>query len=192
MSKSPRIEKRQLIARTQVFRVEQIDLLFANGSRRCYERLRGGERASVLMVPLLDPQTVLLVREYAAGTLDYQLGLPKGRVEADEEPLASANREMKEEIGYGARRLTCLKDMTVAPGYIAHSTHIILAEDLYPEKLEGDEPEPIEVVPWALSELEDLLKREDFTEARSIAALFLTRDVLRARSHPHEAQNSLR
>ena len=181
MPEPPRIRKRDLIAHTEVFRVERLDLLFSNGQVRHYERLLGGDRASVLIVPMLDSHTVLLVREYAAGTLDYQLGLPKGRVEADEDPLTAANRELKEEVGYGARRLSCLKQMTVAPGYIRHSTHIILAEDLYPEKLEGDEPEPIEVVSWKLARLGDLLQRDDFTEARSIAALYLTRDELVAR-----------
>ncbi len=42
----------------------------------------------------------------------------------------------------------------------------------------GDEPEPLEVVPWRMSELSQLLAREDCTEARSIAALFMTREYL--------------
>ncbi len=56
-----------------------------------------------------------------------------------------------------------------------HQTHIVLATDLYPNRLQGDEPEEIEVVPWKLSEIDTLLQAADFTEARSIAALFLTR-----------------
>ena len=65
--------------------------------------------------------------------------------------------------------------MTVAPGYLSHTTHIVLARELYPSRLAGDEPEPIEVVPWRLEELDGLLADPDFTEARSIAALFLVR-----------------
>jgi ADP-ribose diphosphatase len=85
-----------------------------------------------------------------------------------------------EEIGYGARSLTHLTSLTVAPGYLSHTTHVVLAQDLHEQRLEGDEPEEIEVVPWPLSDIEQLLTRDDFTEARSIAALYLTRERLKA------------
>ena len=49
-----------------------------------------------------------------------------------------------------------------------------------PEKLEGDEPEELEVVPWRLDQLHELVQREDVTEGRSIAALFLARAALAA------------
>ena len=71
----------------------------------------------------------------------YEVGLPKGRLEEGESILEAAQREMKEEIGYGARELTELTELSLAPGYMTHITHIVLARDLYPEKLEGDEPE---------------------------------------------------
>jgi ADP-ribose diphosphatase len=61
----------------------------------------------------------------------------------------------------------------VAPGYLFHTTHIVLARSLYPQQRPGDEPEPIEVVPWRLQESDRLFDREDFTESRSIAALLL-------------------
>jgi ADP-ribose diphosphatase len=53
-----------------------------------------------------------------------------------------------------------------------------LASDLYQKRLDGDEPEPIEVVPWKISALDELMGCQDFTEARSIAALYLVRDLL--------------
>ena len=68
--------------------------------------------------------------------------------------------------------------MTLAPGYIGHQTHVVLAQQLYPEHSEGDEPEEIEVVPWSLDRTSELLLRDDFTEARSIAALFMIRELV--------------
>lgn len=178
MPEKPQVLRRQVIAQTGVFRVEQLDLRFANGTQVRYERLRGAGGGAVLVVPLLDADTVLLIREYCAGVDRYELGLPKGRIEPGEDPLAAANREIMEEIGHGARRLEVLRTMTLAPGYVDHATHVVLARDLYAERLPGDEPEEIEVVPWKWSRLEALMGREDFTEARSIAALFLTRELL--------------
>jgi len=159
-------------AQTRIFRVEQVDLAFSNGNRRCFERIVGGW-GSVLVVPMPDARTLLLAREYAAGTDRYELGFPKGVVEPGEDPLEAAGREIREEIGFGARDLRSVHKVSLAPGYIQHETHLVLARDLYRERAQGDEPEPIEVLHWNLDELDALLERDDFTEARSIAALFL-------------------
>jgi ADP-ribose diphosphatase len=184
MSRSPRIRDRRLIASTRVFRVEQLELEFANGERRHYERLLGGEHGAVLIVPWLDDQTFLLVREYAAGSGRYELAFPKGRIENREDVLYSANRELQEETGYGARRLELMRTVALAPGYIQQKTHLVLARDLYQSRLPGDEPEPIEVVPWRFTELEALLARDDFSESRSLLALFLGLGILGLLSTP--------
>jgi ADP-ribose diphosphatase len=171
MPEKPRITDRRIVANSRLFQVEELDLQFSNGVRRRFERIVGGSAsASVLVVPMRDRDTVLLVREYAAAMDRYELGLPKGVVEHGEDPLQAANREIMEEIGHGAERLRHLIELTLAPAYIEHRTLVILAQDLYPRRIPG--------VPWRLSELESLLQRPDCTEARTIAALYLTRTLL--------------
>ncbi|MGB3620927.1 MAG: ADP compounds hydrolase NudE, partial [Ketobacter sp.] len=59
--------------------------------------------------------------------------------------------------------------------------HIVLAQDLYPKTLPGDEPEPLEVVEHPLEDIESLLAMDDFTEARALAALYMARDIYRKR-----------
>jgi len=161
------------------YRVERLDLEFSNGERRRYERLKSRGHGSVMIAALADADTVLLVREYAAGTHRYELGLPKGRIDAGEGWAEAAGREMREEIGFGAERLTRLRGLTLAPTYMSHEIHLVLAEGLFPERLPGDEPEPLEVLPWRLDRLHELILREEFSEGRSIAALFLLREWLR-------------
>ena len=135
------------------YRMERMDLEFSNGERRKYERLHGRGHGAVAVVPMLDAETVLLVREYAAGVHRYELGLVKGRIDVGETPLEAANRELMEEAGYGAR-------------------------DLYPKRLPGDEPEALELVPWKLADIGELILREEFSEGRSVAALFIAREWL--------------
>lgn len=161
------------------YRMERLDLEFSNGERRRYERLHGRGHGAVAVVPMLDDETVLLVREYAAGVHRYELGLVKGRIDAGETPEQAADRELMEEAGYGARRIDVLRTLTLAPVYMSHLTHVVLARDLYEQRLPGDEPEELEVVPWKLAEIDQLLDREDFSEGRTIAALFLAREWLR-------------
>ncbi len=181
MPKNPTILAKKLLAKTRLFRIESLDLQFSNGARRTYERLGRGDPGggAVLIVPMLDDNTVLLIREYSAGVDRYELGLPKGKTDPGENTLEAANRELKEEVGYGAKKLLHLKSLSIAPGYLEHMTEIVLAKDLYTEKLPGDEPEELEVVPWKMDNLNQLFARGECTEARSIAALFLTREYLK-------------
>lgn len=159
-------------------KIEKLDLEFSNGEKRSYTRMHTHGLGAVIIVPMLDEETVLLVREYACGLHHYEVGLPKGRIEKGESPIQAANREMKEEIGYGGKRLEELTALSLAPGYMTHVTHVILARDLYPEKLEGDEPEELEIMPWNINDLGKLTARDDCTEGRSIAALYITREYL--------------
>jgi len=169
----PEILMRQTVARSRLLRIEAVDLRFSNGVERQFERLQGSGRGAVMVIPVMADAHLMLVREYAAGLHNYQLGFPKGLIDPGETPEQAANRELKEEIGYGANRLIKLKSVTMAPQFFAAEMHIFIAEDLYPEQLEGDEPEPLEQVPWSLSKTDALLAQPDFTEARSIAALLL-------------------
>ena len=159
--------------------VEEIDLEFTNGERRLYHRVRSTTPGAVIVVPMLDDDTALLIREYAAGTHRYELGLVKGKIDPGETPEDAANRELKEEAGYGARSLRVMRRITLAPTYMGHETILVLARDLYEERLAGDEPEPLDVVPWRLDALHELILRDDFSEGRSIAALFLVREWFR-------------
>ena len=171
------------MAQSQLFGIEAMDLEFSNGAIRRYERLmRGkGSHGAVLIVPMLDNETVLLIREYSGGVDRYELGLAKGKIDAGETALQAANRELKEEVGYGAHKLRQISSFSIAPSYMEHMTEIILAQDLYPEKLPGDEPEELQVIPWKLTNLTELVGSGECTEARSIAALYMVRDYMQQR-----------
>lgn len=175
----PIISNHKQVAQSRLFKIEQIDLAFNNGETRQYERMLGSGRGAVMIVPMLDDETFILVREYCAGTHSYELGFPKGLIDSGEHAEQAANRELKEEIGYGANNFIHLQQVTMAPAFFSAKMDIFIADQLYPEKLVGDEPEPLELVPWKVSEYKKLLNQADFNEARSVAALMLIVDRLR-------------
>lgn len=175
----PTIRSARQTAKSKLFTIEQLDLLFSNGEVREYERIAGGSRGAVMVVPMKNQHTMLLVREYCAGTHTYELGFPKGIIDPGEKPEQAANRELKEEIGFGAQSLIHIQQVMMAPAFLNAKMEIYLAEALYPDTLVGDEPEPLEVVEWPLADYLNLLSQADFNEARSIAALMLVVDKLR-------------
>ncbi|WP_016798894.1 ADP compounds hydrolase NudE [Vibrio cyclitrophicus] len=174
----PEILAQQTVAQSKLFSIESLDLRFSNGEERTYERMKPSGRNAVMMVPITEQGDILLVREYAAGTERYELGFPKGLIDPGEQPNEAAVRELKEEIGFGANKLTPLKEVILAPSYFSSKMTLFIAEELYPEKLEGDEPEPLDIVRWPLAQAEELLTHLDFCGARSITALLLTLRVL--------------
>lgn len=179
MKQLPEILKRTLIASSRFFKIEAVQLKFSNGEQREFERMQGYNQGAVMVVPFYDNETLLLIREYGAGTHSYGLGFPKGIIDPGELPDVAANRELKEEVGFGAQRLQPLKTVSMAPSYFSSEMHLFMAFDLYPEQLEGDEPEPLEVIKWPIAKIDELLARDDFQEARSIAALLLAIKALK-------------
>ncbi|MCY1289323.1 ADP compounds hydrolase NudE [compost metagenome] len=183
MRQKPTVLGREVVARSRLFTVEELQLRFANGVERTYERLanRGTGYGAVMVVALADAEHALLVEEYCAGTDDYQLSLPKGLIEPGEDVLLAANRELKEEAGFGARQLEYLTELSLSPGYMSQRIQVVLARDLYEERLPGDEPEPMRVDKINLRELTSLVQHPQFSEGRALAALYLARDVLSQR-----------
>ncbi|RAU48755.1 MULTISPECIES: ADP compounds hydrolase NudE [unclassified Pseudomonas] len=183
MRQKPTVLAREIVASSRLFRVEEVQLRFSNGVERVYERLvgRGNGYGAVMIVAMLDAEHAVLVEEYCGGTDEYELSLPKGLVEPGEDVLAAANRELKEEAGFGARSLEHLTELSLSPGYMSQKIQVVLATDLYEERLLGDEPEPMRVDKINLRDLASLAQNPQFSEGRALAALYLARDLLTLR-----------
>lgn len=188
MPEKPKVLNEDIVADTAIFRIQSQQLRFSNGVERTYERLvaKGNHAGAVMIVAVNDDNEVMLIREYSAGTECYELSLPKGLIEHGETLHDAANRELKEEVGMGAENIQFLSEMTVSPGYMSYRLQVVIATGLYPEKLEGDEPEPIEVIPTDMDEAILLANGDQITEARAIAALYMTRERLKANEIPQE------
>lgn len=176
----PIVKDSNIIAQSKIFTIESLDLEFSNGQQRTYERVKANGRGAVLTVAITLDKKLILVKEYAAGTNRYELGFVKGLIDPGESIVQSANRELKEEAGFGAKKLMHLQSLCTSPGYIASQIEVVLATELFVEKLPGDEPEELELVYWPLDDYQALLQRNDFNDARCYAALFLVLDYLRS------------
>lgn len=177
--KKPTILRVETVARSRLFAIEAVDLEFSNGVRRVYERMKPTSREAVLIVPIVDDH-LILIREYAVGTESYELGFPKGLIDEGESVVEAANRELKEEIGFGAKQFTFVTKLGMAPSYFSSKMNVVIAEGLYEESLTGDEPEELLQVRWPIAKMMTLLNEDDFSEARNVSALFLVREWLKA------------
>jgi len=127
----PKINGQKQVAKSRLFTIEQLELTFSNGEERQYERMLGSGRGAVMIVPMLDSETILLVREYCAGTHSYELGFPKGLIDPGELPEQAANRELQEEIFYGSDQLQHLSQVMMAPAFFNAKMDIFIARHYY-------------------------------------------------------------
>ncbi len=168
----PRILAKKVALQSRIFTVEALSLQFNNGVKAEYERMVSSPNGAVLIVAVLEGHFVL-IKEYAAGLEHYELTFPKGKVDPGEGWAEAAKRESMEEIGFLPKQVRLLDTVSLASGYMTHKTHIVLAEDLLVQSAEGDEPEPLEVIHWPISDWKNLLKEPCFTEGRSYAAVMI-------------------
>lgn len=136
---------------------------------------------AVALVPLLDAQHVILVRQWRNAVGRASLEIPAGTLAPGEDPEACAQRELMEEIGFRPRSLTPLYITALAPGYSSEQLHLYLAEDLVPERLAQDEDENIEVLTFSWDEVDDLLLRGELADAKTLAGLLLVEKMLKGR-----------
>lgn len=177
MTETPRIHDVTTVAQTRIFQIERVSLEFSNGAKRQFERINNGGPGAVMVLAITSDE-LILVREYAVGAERYELGFVKGLIDPGETPEHAAERELKEEIGYGALDIRHVRKMTATPHYTCSISHLLLAQDLYPETRQGDEPEALTQLRWPLTELDSLLEHPDITDARTLHAIYWLRDYL--------------
>jgi ADP-ribose pyrophosphatase len=126
---------------------------------------------SVVIMPVDADGGIWFVRQYRHAAGREILELPAGTLEAREEPQACADRELREEIGMRADRLTRIGGFFLAPGYATEFMHVFFAEGLHPDRLPGDVDEelfPEKLTPAAVS---GMLASGGFEDAKTVAAL---------------------
>jgi len=149
-----------------------------NGKTTQLEILRHPGASAV--VPIHQDGRVVLIRQLRHAAGGYIFEIPAGKLDQGEDPKRCAARELEEEVGYCAGRLTLLTSILTAPGFTDEVIHIYQASDLIPGKQNLDQDEVIEVVEWPLNVA--LAKIQDGTirDAKTIIGLQLT-----SLSYPH-------
>lgn len=124
-----------------------------------------------LIVPFLDKNTVILLRQLRPVVGEYIYELPAGTLDKDESPLSCARREIVEETGYRAERYKLLGTVYPVPGYSTEKIFIYRADGLKPARQLVEEDEVIESRPFSKSAVRKLFKQGKIVDAKTICAL---------------------
>jgi ADP-ribose pyrophosphatase len=121
---------------------------------------------------------VLFVRQYRHATGGDLLELPAGTLDDEEDPQVCAAREIREETGKAAEKLTKLGEFYLAPGYSTEFMVVYLATGLNDNPLDADDDEFLSVESIPVAEAIKTAERGGIPDAKSLAALFLAKPFL--------------
>jgi ADP-ribose pyrophosphatase len=167
--KTMKIEKISTIHIGKAFSVEEVQVSLPTGKRKTYDRVN--HRDSVTILPVDEEGTIWFVRQYRIGSDKELLELPAGVMEYGEDPLSSAQREIREEIGMAAKSWKPLGSFYLAPGYCTEINYVFLAQDLYAAPLDMDEDEFLTIEHIPLNEVLAMVKNCNLVDGKSLAAL---------------------
>jgi ADP-ribose pyrophosphatase len=140
---------------------------------------------AVTILPVDADGNILFIRQYRHAIGVDLLELPAGTLGSNEEPLACARREIREETGFAAGELVKLGEFFLAPGYSTEYMHVYLATDLHHDPLPGDEDEFITLEPMPIERAYALAGNGGVVDGKSLAVLLLARSrILKSGNNP--------
>lgn len=158
-------------------REDRVSLHDGSEAKREYIRHPG----AVMILALLDENTLLLERQFRYPLSRHFLELPAGKMEAGEDPRLTAQRELMEECGYQAASWRHLATMHPCIGYSDERVELYLARDLTHVGHALDDGEFLEVVPMKIAEALERVHSGEITEVKTMIGLLWLDKMARSR-----------
>ena len=138
-------------------------------------------KGAAAVVPVFEDGTTLLVRQHRVAVDRMTLEIPAGKLDsADEDPLDCAVRELREETGLAAERMTLLTSLLTTPGFCTEKIALYLAQGLSQGETHPDEDEFLGLVRIPLEEAVAMVMRGELRDGKTICGLLMAREALRA------------
>lgn len=126
---------------------------------------------AVVIIPLLDDDHVVLERQFRYPVNRVMLEFPAGKLDAGEDPLLCAQRELQEETGYLAGEWAYAGAMHLAIAYSTEIIHIFFARRLTAGAAQLDKDEFLEVHTKSIEDLAEACRQGGVTDAKTLACM---------------------
>lgn len=130
------------------------------------------------VIPLNEKGELYMVRQYRKPIEAVSLEIPAGKLDHGEDPQICAERELKEETGLSANKITHLASVHSTPGFSNEILHLYAATGLSEGESCADTDEFISTEKFAVTQLEDMVLNGEITDAKSIIGIFLADKII--------------
>ncbi len=168
-----KIKKSEILFKGKVFDIKLDEIEYdssGNNGRREVVLHPGG----AVVLPVTDAGKIIFVRQFRYPFQEWVLELPAGKLDPGEDPQTCATRELTEETGYTAGKITKLGHIYTTPGFCNEILHIYLAENLTPGKHAREEGEEgMQIIELTIDEVKNKINSGELVDAKSISGVMM-------------------
>jgi ADP-ribose pyrophosphatase len=171
-----RVLKSTVVFQGRLFRVLRDEIVEPTGLRSTRDVVRHNGSAVILAVDRSSSKKnpwIVMERQYRHAANQFLWELPAGKLDAGEDAIAGAKRELAEETGYRARKWRPLVTYYASPGFLGESMQVFLAEDLYAGDAAPEEDERIEIRLVKLSDILKMIEKGAIHDGKTLNAVLL-------------------
>lgn len=171
----------------KILHVEKWQVTCPNGRTAAREIVL--HKGAAAVVPVFDDGATLLVRQHRVAVDLVTLEIPAGKLDsAEEDPLDCAVRELQEETGLSARRMTHMTTLLTTPGFCSEKIAIYLAQGLTQGETHPDEDEFLGLVRLPLDEAVARVMRGEICDSKTICGLMMAKAIVEQQAHGRREQ----
>jgi ADP-ribose pyrophosphatase len=175
------VEKAQLISSVTVyqgplFRIQHDKLIEPDGLKSERDVIRHNGSVVILAMDTSKSKKnpwIVIERQYRHAANQYLWELPAGKLDAGEESLAGAKRELAEETGYSAKKWKPLVTYYASPGFLGESMIVFQAEGLVAGDARPEEDEKIEFRLVKLNEVLKMIDKGEIKDGKTLTSVLL-------------------
>ena len=153
------------------------DIADVNGKEAWREVVHHPGASAVVAID--EDNRIIMEKQFRYALNDYLLEIPAGKLDAGEDPLVCAKRELEEETGIIASEWISLGTIATSPGFCNEVIHLYVAKGLSKGEIHWDEDEYVEVERYTFDELLQRIKEEKIKDSKSLSALLLAMPYLK-------------
>ena len=154
------------------------DIADVNGKEAWREVVHHPGASAVVAID--EDNRIIMEKQFRYALNDYLLEIPAGKLDAGEDPLVCAKRELEEETGIVASEWISLGTIATSPGFCNEVIHLYVAKGLSKGEIHWDEDEYVEVERYTFDELLQRIKEETIKDSKTLSALLLAMPYLKS------------
>ncbi len=169
------VTKSNIVFEGKVFDVK-VDEIEYNGSGNKASRQVAVHPGGAVIVPLLGNGKIVLIKQYRYPHNEIIFELPAGKLEKGEDPQVCATRELTEETGYSAKKISKLGKIYTTPGFCDEVLHIYLGQELTAGNHAREEGEEgMEMFEFTIEEISEKIRTGEIVDAKTICGVSMYR-----------------